>query len=131
MMVVRPRDKVMYLELTRDKGAAGDVSCEVFITTDTPLLPGKAAKSGVDFEIEERCIVNFKAGESSQKLRINMPGTSVEGESEIVEEASIGVDKLEAADNLVPVNDADKTNDEVKDDAESVHFIVELRNPTG
>jgi len=51
MIVVRPRDKVMYLELTRDKGAAGDVSCEVYITTDGPLMPGKAAKSGIDFEI--------------------------------------------------------------------------------
>jgi hypothetical protein len=91
MIVVRPRDKVMYLELNRDKGAAGDVSCEVYITTDGPLMPGKAAKSGLDFEVENPCIVKFKAGESSQKLRINMPGTSVEEECEDPQEAPIGI----------------------------------------
>lgn len=49
MVVVRPRDKVMYLELNREKGADGEVSCEVTISTDGPLMPGKAAKPEVDF----------------------------------------------------------------------------------
>lgn len=41
--VVRPRDKIMFLELVRDKGADGDVACDVKITTNNPLLPGKPA----------------------------------------------------------------------------------------
>jgi hypothetical protein len=59
MTVVRPRDKVMFLEMTREKGADGEVSCEVTITTDSPLLPGKAAKSELDFQIPNPYIVTF------------------------------------------------------------------------
>jgi len=45
-------------------------------------MPGKAAKRGIDFELPNPCMVTFKAGESEQKLRINMPDTSVEAEKE-------------------------------------------------
>jgi hypothetical protein len=45
-------------------------------------MPGKAAKRGIDFEFPNPCMVTFKAGESEQKLRINMPDTSVEAEKQ-------------------------------------------------
>jgi hypothetical protein len=127
MVIVRPRDKVMFLELNREKGADGEVTCEVSISTDGPLLPGKPAKRNMDFELPDPCIVTFKSGESSQKLRINMPGTSVQEESVIEDQAEPS--KIEGAELLA--NEADKTNQEPADEPESVHFIVELKNPTG
>lgn len=131
MTVVRPRDKVLFLEMTREKGADGEVSCEVTITTDSPLLPGKAAKSGLDFQIPNPYIVTFKAGESVQKLRIDMPGTSVEEEIE-PEKDNSEVTKQEAADSSALVsNNIQKISNEPEDEAESVHFIVELNKPTG
>jgi len=126
MMVVRPRDKIMELVINREKGADGEVTCEVNITTEGPLMPGKAAQEGKDFVLPNPCLVTFKAGESEHILRINMPGTSVEED-----EVKIGlteVQKAEAADSLT--NMGDETKGEI-DEAESVHFIVDISHATG
>jgi hypothetical protein len=99
----------MFLELNREKGADGEVTCEVSISTDGPLLPGKPAKRNTDFELPDPCIVTFKSGESSQKLRINMPGTSVQEESVIDDQ--VEPSKIEGAELLAQqANEADKIN---------------------
>ena len=70
MAVVRPRDKVMFLKVHREKGADGDIACEVCIITEDPLLPGKPARDGIDYDIPTPLLINFKAGESSATIKI-------------------------------------------------------------
>merc|ERR1712166_1104953 len=116
----------MELVINREKGADGEVTCEVNITTEGPLMPGKAAQEGKDFVLPNPCLVSFKAGESEHILRINMPGTSVEEDD--VKIGLTEVQKAEAADSLT--NMGDETKGEI-DEAESVHFIVDISHATG
>lgn len=73
-VTVNRRDAVVYVELERQDGADGDISCYATTINDVELLPGKvAAVSGKDFVPVENMQVEFPHNSVSARIKIEMP----------------------------------------------------------
>lgn len=108
-VIVRPRDEICSLEIERQDGSSGQVSCEIFVTSNNAALGGRPAVKGVDFLDMDNPRIEFKTGETQKTAHILMPKTSVVEADE--------KDKKTAGDG------------EEKDEPESAFFMVELTSP--
>lgn len=116
-LIVRPRDEICSIIITREKGSSGEVSAEVCISNTGEALAGRAAQQGIDYIELAEPRITFKNGETKKVVHIKMPNTSV---------------KEEMLKN-------DKTQDELTEEEreaklteignKSAFFQVELKNP--
>ena len=93
MMEVKKSEKTVMVELVRQGGSDGSISCTLNTVSNEDLVPGKrAAKEGKDFIPIKDKTITFNPGEVTYKLEVHMPDiVEVEGELEDIDTVSFAL----------------------------------------